>query len=412
MIRDFLSSFFVKKQGNIDKRFVNSMSNNGYSFIWQNLNDCWKVVISLNTYYEIQEYNTEAQAYKNKIVNWIGKDWIYLQKENWEVLEDLKTTQKVQDIFSIPTFRLFKEQYFTHNFCSGDIYLYPQRNYLDEIQVQVVDSRIMEKEIDKKWNITAYKQRSKWGVTAISPDRIYNSIVRFNARSPYYGESLYKSIIYDAMSEKESARRSFYFFKNNAMPNVLFMLDPEIDKKNFQEIEQRINDKYKWIENSSKPMISGAIQDAKVLHVNNKDLDLINLREFLIKKMGIVFQIDPRLIWFINDAWAYNAIVEIRKEAKETLSYLSQQLEEDMNNFYRKFIDTKATFRIKIKTESFDDKTEIAKNQRNDLVLWLKTLNEIRTERGLENYKEDFANKPILQTNLQTSDKLTSEQKI
>jgi hypothetical protein len=43
-------------------------------------------------------------------------------------------------------------------------------------------------------------------------------------------------------------------------------------------------------------MVSNAIKDAKVLDISNKDLDLINMREFFIKKIGMVFQIDPRLI--------------------------------------------------------------------------------------------------------------------
>jgi len=103
------------------------------------------------------------------------------------------------------------------------------------------------------------------------------------------------------MSEKETARKTFYFFKNDAVPNVIFMLNPEVDSDQVKDIQTIIDNKYKGTSNTNKSMVSNAITGAQVLDMNNKDLDLINLREFFIQKMGITFQIDPRLIGFVKD---------------------------------------------------------------------------------------------------------------
>lgn len=70
------------------KDFISNLSQRGFNFIWTSLNACWEVIFSLDTYYEIQNYIAEAQAYKTKIVNWIGNNWIYFEKENGEIFED------------------------------------------------------------------------------------------------------------------------------------------------------------------------------------------------------------------------------------------------------------------------------------------------------------------------------------
>jgi hypothetical protein len=47
------------------------------------------------------------------------------------------------------------------------------------------------------------------------------------------------------MAEKETSRRNYYFFKNNAMPNVIFMLDPEIKGNELKLADEMISKKYK-----------------------------------------------------------------------------------------------------------------------------------------------------------------------
>lgn len=386
----------IKKDEIKKDNIVNSMSNLGYTFLWNNLWDCWEIEISLNSFFEVQKYSSEAQAYKDKICSWIWKD-IYIENEKWEVVEDKKTLSDIKKVFSVPTFKMLKEQYFTNSFCAGEVYLYPKTNLLWDITAQVVDNRTITKEVDKYWNILWYLQPKTW--KKILNDKMYNSISRYNSSNPMYWQSLYESIVYDAFSEKESSKRQFYFFKNNAVPNSVFILDPEIaTKDNIKQAQEMIDNKFKWSANSNKPLVSNAIKDVKILDVTNKDLDLINLREFFIKKMWIVFQIDPRLIGFISDVGAYNSIQAIREEARTTLNWYSTQLENDMNNFYKLFIDKKFKYKIKLESESFEDKEKKMESIRADFWMWAITLNEYRLLMNREVYKEEWADKPILES--------------
>ena len=381
-----------------------------YSVIWEWLQQfCGDFVITKDTYYNIQEWSWEAQAYKEKIVNRVWKNWMYLEK-NWEVFDNQKLLSEINNIFKDSTRKTLKDKYYTNYFCSGDIYMYPKENILWEITCQIADSRTIVKNADKFWTVQSYTQMSGGAVKNIPYDWLYNSIVRYDPNNPVYWKSLYKSIVYDALSDKESSKRQFYFFKNSAVPNAVFMLDPEItNKETLDMIKSDMKDKYQWSENSHKTIISSAIKDIKILELSNKDLDLINLRKFVIQKMAILFQIDPRVIWFMTDSWADRSINAIRKEAGETIENLSNVFEDDINSFYRQFINKKADFRIKLDNESFEDREVVEENQRKDVQLWLITINEVRNERELNEFTIEEANKPMVASNMSFLDSLAEQ---
>jgi hypothetical protein len=51
------------------------------------------------------------------------------------------------------------------------------------------------------------------------------------------------------------------------------------------------------------------------------------------------------------------------------LTQFANQLEIDMNNFYKQFIDKKFPYIIRLDSETFEDRTEIEENQRKDIEL-------------------------------------------
>jgi hypothetical protein len=73
---------------------------------------------------------------------------LYLINDKNEIIDNPKELNKVIETFSIPSFKHFKEQYFTHYFCSGDLYFYKRLNVLGDIKAQLLDSRTMSKYVD------------------------------------------------------------------------------------------------------------------------------------------------------------------------------------------------------------------------------------------------------------------------
>lgn len=382
-----------------------------YSIIWQGGFEkfTWEFVVDKSTYYTVQERSWEAQAYKDKIINWVWKWWLYLEKD-WVVLENKKELDTVINIFKDSTWRTFKDKYFTENFCAWDIFMFPKENSVWEITCQIVDSRTVRKDVNQYWEVVWYSQFSWWRYQSIPLSWMYNSIVRYDPENPAYWKSLYKTIVYDALSDWESSKRQFYFFKNSWVPNAVFMLNPEIiNQETIDWIRNDIKTKYTWSTNAHKSIISSWITDVKLLELTNKDLDLLNLRKFIILKMWILFHIDPRIIWYMTDSWADRSITAIRKEAKETIDDMASVLEDDINNFYKMFINPKADFRIKLDNETFEDRESIEENQRKDAQLWFYTINEIRIERWQEPFDIPEANKPMVASNMTFLDTVATQ---
>jgi len=385
----------------VKKNNINFSNLNNFTFLWNDLKDCWAVEFSLESFYNVLSISTEANAYKNKITNWVAKNWLYLINDKNEIIDNPKELNKVIETFSIPSFKHFKEQYFTHYFCSGDLYFYKRLNVLGDIKAQLLDSRTMSKYVDNLWNIIWFKQKTAKDIRDLPVDDVYNSIVRYNVNNPFYWISVFYSILYDVLTERETQKTQYYFFKNKAVPNVLFILDPEITKEQAQDLDKQIKLKYGGAENNNKAILSNDITDIKILDLNSKDLNVIWLREFLIQKIWIVFGIDPRIIWFVKDVGSYASIKEIKKEAMETLNILSLDFENDLNYFYKNYVDKKFPFKIRVDSETFTDRETIEEGQRKDVELWLQTIEMVWSERGynLDNLPEN-AKKPLIKNNL------------
>lgn len=360
-------------------------------FLWSNITGCGNVNITLQSFYNLQKENNEALAYKNKIANMVWQKGMYLVDDNWNEYAEWKEVEFVRNTFKTPTFLNFKDMYFIQRFCSGEITIFPQKNALWEVKAQILDSRSVEKNFDKYWNLISITQ---WGNTnkysnedkkTYNLDEIYHNIILQDVNRYWYGMSAFNGIIMDALADAESAKRQLYFFINNAIPNALIMLD-DAQFNSQDEIQNAIDmlkNQYGWSEKAHKTMISNGIKDIKLLEVTNKDLDLLNLRKFTIQKMAMVYQIDPRLIWFKEwSSWNNAEIIEIKKEASDTIRSYAQELEENMNAFYKKFVDKNFDKTIKIKSDTFQDDITIFEQSLKAVQYWCINRIEFRQRTG------------------------------
>lgn len=76
---------------------------------------------------------------------------MYLMRDG-EVMDDERSREaldSVMSFFSTPTFEAFKQDYFTHYFASGQIYIGLHKTMIDN-KAFVVDTRTMTKKIDDR----------------------------------------------------------------------------------------------------------------------------------------------------------------------------------------------------------------------------------------------------------------------
>jgi len=209
----------------------------------------------------------------------------------------------------------------------------------------------------KDGRLVGYKQSVRGKTKRYSTDEMYNHIIKRDPDRPYNGMSKYFPIVYDALASTEVGKRNYYFFRNSARPDVIVMFQqmPGKPAKEYKEQIKQFEEKYQGSNNAYRVMGSNAISDVKVLDVNHKDLQLLELDKMGIKKMGMIFGIDPRLLGFSDDVGAYATMSEIAKHSMEAFRVYREDFEFDLNNFYKKFVDENFPYTIKCHGGSFTD---------------------------------------------------------
>ena len=71
---------------------------------------------------------------------------------------------------------------------------------------------------------------------------------------------------------------------------------------------------------------------------------------------------------------------EIAKHSMEAISTYQNDLEQDMNNAYRQFIDEDFPYIIRLDGDSITDRDKIHECQRNDIELGILTVKEVREQ--------------------------------
>jgi len=303
MVKDYIKNAINNVFGKWMKKndIMWEMSRRWYTYVWDSFSDCWPISMDYKTMFEVQRMNVTAQQSKNLIVKMVGKKWTNFY-EGKKLVDSKKRSNIFQEMFNDPvvgSYRAFKDKYYTNHFCSGMVFWYVARNMLWEPRIQILDSRWITQEFDSLGNVKKIKYNNK----EIDKSRVIRQITHYDPNRNWYGMSPYEGIVYDAMSDREASKRNFYFFKNNAMPSVILTLDDEIE--NPEEIEKAIKqfeNKYKGTEKSHGVMASWGIKEVKTIDISNKDLELLDLEKFAIKKTGIVFWFDPRFVGYKDDA--------------------------------------------------------------------------------------------------------------
>ena len=293
-----LATTSVKKKKIEWNEIVDIVTRSWYTYLGNKFSDCWQLSVWYDTMYLIQRYSTEAQAAKDLIVKMVWKKWIMFISTTWKLVENNTWQKKVVDLFRDPhtnSFKSFRDKYYTNHFCSWSVNCFLSTMWDWSRKVQVLDTRNVIKDFDNFWNLKSVN----YAWVQLDLNKFHHQITKYNPDQPMRWMSVYESVVYDAMSDHEASKRNYYFFKNNAMPSIILTMDDDIE--NPEEVEEaikRFEDKYKWSEKSHWVLATWWIKEVKTIDFSNKDLELLELKKFAIKKMWVVFWFDPRFLWY------------------------------------------------------------------------------------------------------------------
>ena len=247
------------------------------------------------------------------------------------------------------SFDNFIRDFFVQYFCSGEISLIPnQINLLNKAPkdgyVKVLDTRGVKKFFDKFGEIKHYHYVIKNEIEKFLPKQFVNMVMLRDPFRPMYGYSKLQRIVIEALTNQEANKRQLYFFKNNAVPNVMVALDQEKiqnpeDVKAFAEMW---NNKFGGSSNSYKPLISDIVQNVTTLDLSNIDMDYINIRKENDKDFAVIFMLDTRLVGLQKETGAFSEIESMTvRQGNSTIDTYGKLLSDTMTIAYKKYFDPK-----------------------------------------------------------------------
>lgn len=334
----------------------------GNDFFWC----CGDITISLRDFYKIHKTNALINKYYRKIVAMVAKYGI--QVVDWEGnvanISD-KDMQKIKQFFAIPNFDLFKQQLFTQAFCSGNVFgIVWQVNGAGEMKAKILDSRGFTINVDKYGDPINYSYNGGRNAQSetFSPDSLYHQIVFYNPDKPYEGLSIYNGIVVDALSDYETGKRQLYFFKNNARPDLIVMLDEGAlqDEQTVEYLKNQRTKQYAGSSNAHKPVFSAGVKDIKTISPSNVELDLLNLRRFNDTKIAMMFGIDKRLVGYDKDTGGSRAEIDVVSQinGNAQIREYAVILEDFMTEMIKKFLLPNFEYRINAINDTFKNDQE------------------------------------------------------
>lgn len=392
------------------EKVISAAKKRWYTYVWWWISCLGDISFSYDTMFQIQRMNPEAQAAKDLIARMIGRKWIMFKK-GWLLYEDSEWERTLLELFKDAntwSWKTFKDKYYTNYFCSGMVNAFYSTMGDGSTRVQVLDSRYVKKDFDEYLNITGIKYN--WQELAIN--RTASQIVKYDPNRPGYWMSIYNTVVYDALSDFESAKRNYMFFRNGAMPNVILTMDDDIE--NEDEINAAIDQfekKYQGTDQSHWVLALGWVKEVRTLDITNRDLELLDLRKFSIKVFGMLFWFDPRFLAFRDwENGSHSEYAQLAIQSDKTMSTYADVLEEFMLSVTRDLYPTFPYEDIELINDTFLDEATKIDMYKSEIQNWISTPAEVIKKLGkpTNNLSENM-NKYYMNVQFNTIDGIVAE---
>ena len=358
--------------------------------------------LDMNTYYQLYEFNWDIRQAIQKISNWVARNWIYLQNNQRQTIENNIITDEVFDLFKAPTFLKWKKDLYRNYLLSGELYIAPIKNESwTTIWFDIFDSRIVSKTVDPYWVIQKFTVSSQWYTKSYKPEELAFFKREDSVNSSVDWMWVLNWCIYDALSDLESMKTNYSFYQNSAIPSAMLLLDEWLSPEEMQNAKDQFEAQFKWSNNQHKTLIAGWVKDLKTISLTPRDMEFINQRHLTTEKISAVFGVPKTILWY-TESVNYSNWSNQRKEFIEwTLRPLEADLEHIMNRLIEMFRpDLRKKIRIKADGEQLEESQERQDWLRKDVQSWIITINEARIERWLEALNDENANKLLVSKNM------------
>lgn len=127
------------------------------------------------------------------------------------------------------------------------------------------------------------------------PSEVYHLIDSRDHDNEVIGKSRIETLIYDIMGDAEAGKSNYAFFKNNAIPNTLIILDENLKEDEIDNAIEQLKEQFAGGENKHKISANIGIKDVKQLSQSMRDMEFLALRRFTTDKVCAQMEV-PRML--------------------------------------------------------------------------------------------------------------------
>lgn len=384
---NFLEKIFTKKSPKNSAPVRQGLSYRNGSLFLTNIGSGIETTTEL--YYKLYRSNTDIKGAVHKKQSAVGKDGFFIEK-NGEKIEH----EELKKIFK--NFRFLKSSIVRDIDIAGGAFILPVKNALGGLHsFQILDPRSIKIVANKYGEILKFIQRIGTDTEEFEADELFYLTEMMDPDNEVLGLSKIENLIYDVMGDDEAMKSNYAFFKNNAVPNSIVILDERISEENYQDTINQLKKQFAGGANRHKVSTNVGIKDIKTIGQSNKDMEFISLRQFTTDKVCAGLSVPKTILGYHDGVNFSTADNHYRTFIEETIRPLEDLIADKFTEIIAKFFPNENIRFCFVDDRDFDRTAKIdeyIKMLGNGLI----TIDEARVEMGYNAFAVEGSKKPII----------------
>lgn len=342
---------------------------------------------------------------------WIKKDWMMLSKPRFK-----KLTQNLDKLFWVNWFETFKKDFYSYLFASWEIFLYKilDDNWKFKCFEILPNKIILKKNISDIWVFESITL-SNWKVLVNNIDIYwFQKDKKYSSENSFNSIWILESIKLDLLQDLEIQKRNIAYYSNLSLPSFILKYDKEVPEDIIDNSRESFNSIYQWSENYWKVLHSTNIDWVEKLENKNNNTYEVQ-RQYITERLCALLWIDKETLWYKTSNWSEAKLKEINNDINSfTIPAYAKFLEYVINSLIKynykeiEVWESLLWLNIVLMNAEIDNKLDIETSQREDLKIWIYTINEVREKRWEWLKPIEELQEPLQNNNLENGTKESS----
>lgn len=216
--------------------------------------------------------------------------------------------QRLMDVmgYQYGGFRKFKNEATKHFLISANTFLEKVHNLDGEpLGLKVIDGRTIAIVSDEFGNVYRYIQTATGQFGAKGDSVVFESdeVIHWKGLdidpdNDAWGMSPIENSLWEARTDLAAMLSNYFFFENDAVPAVQYILNDNIDPEDAKKITEAIKKQFKGPKNRHKSAVMGGVKEIKTIRISQKDMEYIVGRKFATSKICAGFGVPPVMLGY------------------------------------------------------------------------------------------------------------------